>query len=76
MTRQDAIELRSLRKSFGKREVLCGVDLQIPEGARYALGGPWSGMAVVAAESLHRTGRLAQPCSSTPYRDLYVSVSQ
>ncbi len=34
------IDARGLRKRFGEREVLCGVDLSIPAGRRVALVGP------------------------------------
>lgn len=36
---EPAIELRGLRKSFGKKEVLAGVDLTVPAGATFALLG-------------------------------------
>jgi ABC-2 type transport system ATP-binding protein len=36
----DAVVLTGLRKSFEKREVLCGLDLTIPEGTVYGLVGP------------------------------------
>jgi phospholipid/cholesterol/gamma-HCH transport system ATP-binding protein len=35
-----AIEIRNLHKRFGPTRVLCGVDLQIPEGCSCALVGP------------------------------------
>ncbi|MCA9531826.1 MAG: ATP-binding cassette domain-containing protein [Myxococcales bacterium] len=34
------IELRDVRKRFGRQEVLKGIDLEIPHGARVALVGP------------------------------------
>ncbi|MFB9329971.1 ATP-binding cassette domain-containing protein [Paenibacillus aurantiacus] len=36
----NAIEIRNLRKSFGKHEVLKGLDLDVPGGAIFALLGP------------------------------------
>ncbi len=35
-----ALELVSLRKKFGNAEIICGVNLQIEQGQRYALIGP------------------------------------
>ena len=35
-----AVALTGLRKSFGEREVLCGLDLVIPRGTLYGLIGP------------------------------------
>ena len=35
-----AIEVRGLRKSFGKQVVLDGIDLDVPEGTVFALLGP------------------------------------
>ncbi len=39
-TRTPAIEVRGLRKSFGKQLVLDGIDLEVPEGTVFALLGP------------------------------------
>ncbi len=35
-----ALELTSLKKSYGKAEIICGVDLQIKKGERHAIIGP------------------------------------
>ena len=35
-----AISLRDVRKSFGRTEIIRGVDLEIPRGQRHALIGP------------------------------------
>jgi len=35
-----ALELRGLRKSFGKTEIIRGVDLQVQAGERVAIIGP------------------------------------
>ncbi|GAA6140357.1 hypothetical protein NBRC116584_01750 [Hydrogenophaga sp. 5NK40-0174] len=35
-----ALELRNLRKSFGKTEIICGVDLAVRSGERVAIIGP------------------------------------
>ncbi|MBS0318068.1 MAG: ATP-binding cassette domain-containing protein, partial [Proteobacteria bacterium] len=35
-----ALELRGLRKSFGKTEIIRGVDLAVAEGERVAVIGP------------------------------------
>jgi len=35
-----ALELASVRKSFGKTEIIRGVDLAIPKGERHAIIGP------------------------------------
>ncbi len=40
MTRDAAISVAGLHKSFGDNEVLKGVDLEVPEGSVYALLGP------------------------------------
>ena len=40
MTRNTAISVAGLHKSFGDNEVLKGVDLEVPEGSVYALLGP------------------------------------
>jgi len=40
MTRNAAISVAGLHKSFGDNEVLKGVDLEVPEGSVYALLGP------------------------------------
>ena len=39
-TTSPAIEVRGLRKSFGKQLVLDGIDLEVPEGTVFALLGP------------------------------------
>ena len=39
-TRTPAIEVRGLRKSFGKQLVLDGIDLEVPVGTVFALLGP------------------------------------
>jgi ABC-2 type transport system ATP-binding protein len=39
-TRTPAIEVRGLRKSFGKQLVLDSIDLEVPEGTVFALLGP------------------------------------
>jgi ABC-2 type transport system ATP-binding protein len=38
--RNNAIEVAGLRKSYGEREVIAGVDLSVGEGSVYALLGP------------------------------------
>ncbi|HSD44092.1 MAG TPA: ABC transporter ATP-binding protein [Burkholderiales bacterium] len=35
-----ALELQRVRKSFGKTEVICGVDLAVAQGERHAIIGP------------------------------------
>ncbi len=40
MTRNTAISVAGLHKSYGDNEVLKGVDLEVPEGSVYALLGP------------------------------------
>ncbi|MDB5796221.1 MAG: transporter ATP-binding protein [Paucimonas sp.] len=35
-----AVELRDVRKSFGKSEIIRGASLEVPAGARYAIIGP------------------------------------
>ncbi len=40
MTTTSAIEVRGLRKSYGKQVVLDGIDLDVPEGTVFALLGP------------------------------------
>ncbi len=35
-----AISLRDVRKSFGRTEIIRGVDLDIPRGQRHAMIGP------------------------------------
>ena len=35
-----ALKLSQVRKSFGRTEIICGVDLEIPEGERHAIIGP------------------------------------
>lgn len=40
MSRDTAISVAGLRKSYGNNEVLEGVDLEVPEGSVYALLGP------------------------------------
>jgi branched-chain amino acid transport system ATP-binding protein len=35
-----ALELRDVRKSFGKTEIIRGANLQVPRGERYAMIGP------------------------------------
>ncbi|MGD9738231.1 MAG: ATP-binding cassette domain-containing protein [Bauldia sp.] len=40
MTRISAIKVRGLRKAFGDKAVLNGIDLDIPEGSIFALLGP------------------------------------
>ena len=39
-TTSPAIEVRGLRKSFGKQLVLDGIDLEVPDGTVFALLGP------------------------------------
>ena len=39
-TKQTAIAVRNLRKSYGSQLVLDGIDLDVPEGSVYALLGP------------------------------------
>ena len=39
-TRPPAIEITGLRKAFGDKTVLDGIDLTIPEGTIFALLGP------------------------------------
>jgi branched-chain amino acid transport system ATP-binding protein len=35
-----AIELKDVRKNFGKSEIIRGANLQVPKGERYAMIGP------------------------------------
>jgi len=35
-----AVELRDVRKNFGRTEIIRGVDLSIPHGERHAIIGP------------------------------------
>ena len=35
-----ALELRDLRKNFGKSEIIRGANLQVPKGERFAIIGP------------------------------------
>ena len=45
-----ALELQSVRKSFGNTAIIRGVDLAIPRGERHAIIGP--------------TARANRPCST------------
>ena len=40
MTTENAIEVRGLRKSYGEREAVAGVDLYVAHGEVFALLGP------------------------------------
>jgi branched-chain amino acid transport system ATP-binding protein len=35
-----SVELKEVRKSFGKSEIIRGATLQVPKGERYAIIGP------------------------------------
>ncbi|NEX62880.1 ATP-binding cassette domain-containing protein, partial [Noviherbaspirillum galbum] len=35
-----ALELKDVRKSFGKSEIIRGANLQVPRGERFAIIGP------------------------------------
>ena len=37
---QLALELKDVRKRFGDAEIICGANLQLPQGQRLALIGP------------------------------------
>jgi branched-chain amino acid transport system ATP-binding protein len=37
---EPAIELRDVRKNFGRTEIIRGVSLSIPKGERHAIIGP------------------------------------
>ena len=60
MTDQVAIRVRGLRKSYGRRRVLDGLDLTVPAGSVYALlGGNGAGKTttVRVLSTLHPAGR-------------------